>query len=134
VNPLNTAKLNAQLSEARRQHGSLINTHLLLDTGEITTTGVRNSARGVDCIWSLSWPEQRAIRVNPIVINAFYGSGFHHPHLRGGTVGDWPLNVFTQAQAAEELSTLRAIAAVELHNLVFQSDYRVVPATKSGQS
>jgi hypothetical protein len=117
-----------------RQALNEINTHLLLDTGEVTTTGVRDSASGVDCIWALSWPEQRAIRLDPIVIDAFYGSGFHHPHLRGGTVGDWPLNVFTQEQAAEELPTLRAIAAAELHNLVFQSDYRIIPATTSGQS
>jgi hypothetical protein len=29
---------------------------------------------------------------------------------------------------------LRAIAAADLHNLVFQRDYRIVPATKSRQS
>ena len=118
-----------------RQALNEINAHLLLGTGEVTATGLRSLAGGgVHSVWTLSWPEQRATGINPIVIDAFYGSGFHHPHLRGGTVGDWPLNVFTQAQAADELSTLRAIAAVELHNLVFQSDYRVVPATKSGQS
>ena len=118
-----------------RQALNEINTHLLLNTGEVTTTGLRNSPiGGIDCIWSLSWPEQRAIRINPIIIDAFYGSGFHHPHLRGGTVGDWPFNVFTQEQAAEELPTLRAIAAADLHNLVFQSDYRIVPATTSRQS
>jgi hypothetical protein len=117
-----------------RQALNEINAHLLLGTGEVTATGVRNSAVGVDSVWALSWPEQRAAGINPIVIDAFYGSGFHHPHLRGGTVGDWPLNVFTQEQAAEELPTLRAIAAADLHNLVFQRDYRIVPATKSGQS
>jgi hypothetical protein len=112
-----------------------INVHLLLGTGEVTATGVRSSAGGgVDSVWALSWPEQRATGINPIVIDAFYGSGFHHPHLRGGTVGDWPLNVFTQEQAADELPTLRAIAAADLHNLVFQRDYRIVPATRSGQS
>jgi hypothetical protein len=118
-----------------RQALNEINTHLLLCTGEVTATGVRSSASGgVDSVWALSWPEQRATGINPIVINAFYGSGFHHPHLRGGTVGDWPLNVFTQEQAAEELPTLRAIAAADLHNLVFQRDYRIVPATRSRHS
>jgi hypothetical protein len=118
-----------------RQALNEINAHLLLGTGEVTTTGVRSSAGGgVHSVWTLSWPEQRATGLTPIVIDAFYGSGFHHPHLRGGTVGDWPLNVFTREQAAEALPTLRAIAAADLHNLVFQRDYRIVPATKSGQS
>jgi hypothetical protein len=118
-----------------RQALNEINAHLLLGTGEVTATGVRSLASGgVDSVWALSWPEQRATGINPIVIDAFYGSGFHHPHLRGGTVGDWPLNVFTQEQAAEELPMLRAIAAADLHNLVFQSDYRIVPAMRSRQS
>ena len=118
-----------------RQALNEINAHLLLGTGEVTATGVRSLASGgVDSVWALSWPEQRATGINRIVIDAFYGSGFHHPHLRGGTVGDWPLNVFTQEQAAEELPTLRAIAAADLHNLVFQSDYRIVPAMRSRQS
>jgi hypothetical protein len=117
-----------------RQALNEVNAYLLLGTGEVTATGVRSSASGgVHSVWALSWPEQRATGINPIVIDAFYGSGFHHPHLRGGTVGDWPLNVFTQEQAAEDLPTLRAIAAADLHNLVFQRDYRIVPATKSGQ-
>jgi hypothetical protein len=30
-----------------------------------------------------------------------------------------------------ELPTLRVIAAAELHNLVFERDYRIVPATTS---
>ena len=117
-----------------RQALNEINAHLLLGTGKVTATGVRTSASGgVDAVWTLSWPEQRATGINPIVIDAFYGSGFHHPHLRGGTLGDWPLNVFTREQAADQLPTLRAIAAADLHNLVFQRDYRIVPATVSGQ-
>ncbi|MEY2489713.1 MAG: hypothetical protein QOC70_1655 [Verrucomicrobiota bacterium] len=118
-----------------RQALNEINAHLLLGTGEVTATGVRSSASGgIESVWSLSWPEQRATGLNPIIIDAFYGSGFHHPHLRGGTVGTWPLNVFTQEQAAGELPTLRAIATAALHNLVFQRDYRIVPATIGGQS
>lgn len=115
-----------------RQALNEINAHLLLGIGEVTATGLRSLAGGgVHSVWTLSWPEQRATGINPIVIDAFYGSGFHHPHLRGGSVGDWPLNVFTQEQAAEELPTLRAIATADLHNLVFQSDYRIVPAMRS---
>ena len=39
-------------------------------------------------------------------------------HLRGASVGVWPLNVFSSEDAA-----------ADLHNLVFRSDYRIVPAT-----
>lgn len=33
-----------------------------------------------------------------------------------------------------ELATLRAIAAADMHNLVFQRDYRLVPATTRASS
>jgi hypothetical protein len=114
-----------------RQALAEIDADLLLDTGELTATGVRRSATaGLDSIWALAWPEQRAARIKPIVIHAYFGIGSPHPHLQGGTVGDWPLNVFDEHQAAAELSTLRTIAAAEIHNLVFQTggDYRIIPA------
>jgi hypothetical protein len=112
-----------------RQALTEINDDLLLGTGEILATGMRSTADGVDAIWALSWPEQRVAGVNPIMLHAFYGAGFLHPHLRGATVHDWPLNVFTEEQAAAKLSTLRQIAAADVHNLVFQRDYRIIPAT-----
>jgi len=59
---------------------------------------------------------------------AYYGSSFHHPHLRGATVGDWPLDVFTVDDAADQLPNMRAIATSDLHNSVFQADYRIIPA------
>lgn len=61
---------------------------------------------------------------------SYFGIESPHPHLHGGTVGDWPLNVFDEHQAAAELDTLRTIAAAEIHNLVFQTggDYRIIPA------
>jgi hypothetical protein len=34
--------------------------------------------------------------------------------------------------AAAELPTLRAIASADLHNLVFQRDYRIIPAIVNG--
>jgi len=114
-----------------------INTDLLLDTGELSATGVRRSAtRGLDAVWTLAWPQQQAARIDPITIRAYFGSGSPHPHLQGGTVGDWPLNVFDAHQAAAELATLRTIAAAEIHNLVFQTggDYRIIPALLNGPS
>src|SRR5256885_6979018 len=114
-----------------RQALEEINTYLLLGTGEVTATGVRRSGDGgVDAVWALSWPEQQAAGIKPVVIRAYFGPGFAHPHLQSGTVGDWPLNVFDEEQAAAELPTLRAMAAADIHNLVFQlgGDVSVIPA------
>jgi hypothetical protein len=122
----------ALLDPYARQPLEEINTDLLLGTGQVTATGVRRSRDGVEAVWALAWPEQRAAGINPIVIRAYYGAGFHHPHLRGGTAGDWPLNVFDEEQAAALVPTLRAVAAADLHNLVFQRDYRVIPAITGG--
>jgi hypothetical protein len=111
-----------------------MNARLMRDTGEVTATGVRDSADGgIDALWALSWPEQRGASIKPVVIRAYFGLGFLHPHLQSGTVGDWPLNVFNDEQAAAELPTLRAMAAADIHNLVFQlgGDYRVIPAVSS---
>lgn len=103
---------------------------LLLDTGRVEATGlVRTPDGGLAAAWSLTWPAQEQAGVDPIRLIATYGGGFHHPHLRGGTVGEWTLNVFTEEQAAAERPILRAIAEAELHNLVFRADYRIVPAT-----
>ena len=122
------------LAPQARQVLDEINMYLLLDSGEVTATGVRRSADGgVEATWELSWPEQQAAGISPIVIRAYYGAGFLHPHLQSGTVGDWPLNVFNEEQAAGELPTLRAMAAADLHNLVFQvgGAIRIVPAIRT---
>jgi hypothetical protein len=114
-----------------RQALGEIGAELLLDTGEITATGVQRSATaGLHSVWALAWPEQRAARISPIIVRAYFGIGSPHPHLQGGTVGDWPLNVFDEYQAVAELPTVRTIAAAEIHNLVFQTggDYRIIPA------
>ena len=106
-----------------------VNTYLLLDSGTVRATGLRRSADGgVSAAWELSWPEQRNVGVPPITFHAYFGAGFHHPHLRGATVGDWPLNVFSVQDATDQLPILRAIATSDLHNLVFQSEYRIIPA------
>ena len=120
-----------------RQTLEEINSCLLLGSGEVTATGVRRSPDGgVDAIWALSWPQQQAAGIDPIVIRAYFGHGFLHPHLRGGTVGDWPLNVFDEHQAAAELPTLRAIASADIHNLVFHlgGDVRIIPAILNGET
>ena len=123
------------LDQHARQALEELNTSLLLGSGEVTAAGVRRLADGgTDAVWALSWPEQQAAGIKPIVIRAYFGAGFAHPHLQSGTVGDWPLNVFDEEQAATELPTLRAMAAADIHNLVFQlgGDVRIIPATVQG--
>lgn len=122
----------ALLDPHARQALQEINIDLLLGIGEVTATGLRRRDGAVEAIGALSWPEQETAEINPIVIRAYYGAGAHHPHLQGGTAGDWPLNVFDENQAAAELPTLRAIASADLHNLVFQRDYRIIPAIVNG--
>ncbi len=105
-----------------------MNTNLLLDTGHLTEPGPRRTPDGgLNASWALSWPEQQAAGIEPIVLQAYFGGGFHHPHLRGTTVHDWPLNVYSDEDAAAQVSILRAIASSDLHNLVYLSDYRIVP-------
>jgi hypothetical protein len=104
-----------------------MNTGLLLDTGGLNETGARRTDDGA-ASWTLSWPERRAAGVPPIALQAYFGGGFHHPHLRGATVRNWPLNVFSDEDAAAPPSILRAIGSSDLHNLVYLSDYRIVPA------
>jgi hypothetical protein len=117
------------LTPIARRVLSEMNTSLLLDTGQLSETGLRRTADGgLIASWALSWPEQRAAGVQPIELQAYFGGGFHHPHLRGTTVHDWPLNVFSDEDAAAQLSILRAIASSDLHNLVYSADYRIVPA------
>jgi hypothetical protein len=112
-----------------RQALEEVNETLLLGSGTISATGVIRPPGGDSiAVWTLSWPEQEQADIPPITLEAFYGQAFHHPHLHGGTVGVWPLNVFSADDAAAELPTLRAIASADLHNLVFRSDYRIVPA------
>src|SRR3954451_19772016 len=102
-----------------RQALEEINAALLRGTGELTATGLRHSLSAEsDAVWELSWPEQRAAGSEPILIRAYFGAGFLHPHLQSATVGDWPLNVFDDQQAAAELPILRAMATADLHNLV----------------
>src|SRR6267142_6306416 len=123
------------LAPIARQVLTELNTNLLLDAGQLSETGLQRTADGgLNASWALSWPEQRAAGVEPIVLQAYFGGGFHHPHLRGTTVHDWPLNVFSDEDAAAQLFILRAIASSDLHNLVFLSDYRIVPVVTANRA
>jgi len=121
------------LDRYARQALSEMNHALLLGTGTVTGSGLlRATDGGLEAAWTLAWPEQRHAQIDPITLKAFYGRTFHHPHLRGGTVGDWPLNVFDDRDAEAELPALRSIAAADMHNLVFRRDFRIVPSMTTG--
>src|SRR5207302_4695027 len=97
------------LAPIARQVLAEVNTGLLLDTGWLSETGLRRTADGgLEASWALSWPEQQVAGIPPVVLHAYFGAAFHHPHLRGTTVHDWPLNVFNDKDAADQLSILRA--------------------------
>jgi len=123
------------LAPVARQVLTEMNTSLLLDTGQLTETGLRRTPDGgLNASWTLSWPKQRAAGIEPIVLQAYFGGAFHHPHLRGTTVRDWPLSVFSEEDATAQLSVLRAIASSDLHNLVYRADYRIVPAVTASRA
>lgn len=119
------------LDEPARQVLDEFNEHLLAGTGKVDATGLHRDQRGgLISSWLLTWPEQRAANLAPISLIATYGAGFHHPHLRGATIGEWPLNVAEPDHAEELLPVLRSIAGADIHNLVFQvgGDWRIIPA------
>lgn len=105
---------------------------LLLATGEVTDSGLQREDDGTLArSWTLSWPEQRERAVAPVTLRAWFGRGFHHPHLRGATVHDWPLNVYAEDDALQLVPVLRSLVTADLHNLVFQADWRIVPAARA---
>jgi hypothetical protein len=119
------------LDPVARQALEEVNEALLEATGELADTGVQRSDDGsVNRDWTLSWPAQRDRGIPPVTISAWFGGGFHHPHLRGATVHDWPLNVYDRSDAEAILPMLRGIVTADVHNLIFQADWRIIPAVR----
>ena len=117
------------LDPVARQALREVNDSLLDGTGEIGDVGVQRSVDGsLTREWTLSWPEQRGRGIAPVTISAWFGGAFHHPHLRGATVQNWALNVYDEADASAVLPVLRGIVAADVHNLIFQADWRIIPA------
>src|SRR6266851_1525736 len=64
------------LAPFARQVLTDVNTSLLLDTGQITETGLlRTEDGGLSASWALSWREQRASGVQPVMLQAHFGRG-----------------------------------------------------------
>lgn len=119
------------LDPVARQALAEVDQYLLEGAGEIHDSGMQRDGDGTTSrTWSLSWPEQRHRGISAVEIVAWFGATFHHPHLRGATVRDWALNVYTEPDAQELLPILRAVVAADVHNLIFQADWRIIPAMR----
>lgn len=105
---------------------------LLASTGRVEDSGLQREADGTLArSWTLRWPEQEQRGLAPVTLRAWFGGGFHHPHLRGATVHDWPLNIYAEEDARDLVPLLRSVVAADVHNLVFEADWRIVPAARA---
>jgi hypothetical protein len=91
--------------------------------------------------FELTWPEQRAARITrggrgplpPVRIVVNFARGFLHPHLSGTTAGSWPFQVTSAADAERQRGVLAAIVELELHERIFQTDWRLLPVSRQQQ-
>ena len=116
------------------------NTLFLNGTGGVQVIGPEDDgSSGLETRFELSWPEQRAAWVTrgphqplgPVRIVVNYSQSFLHPHLSGSTAGYWPFQVTSEADAERQRGILAAIVELELHQRVFETDWRILPV--SGQ-
>ncbi len=112
------------------------NTLFLNGTGHVQMIGPEEDGfGGLVTRFELSWPEQRAARVmrgpngplQPVRIVINYSRGFHHPHLSGSTAGFWPFQVTSAADAGRQKGILAAIVELELHQRIYETDWRILP-------
>jgi hypothetical protein len=115
------------------------NSLFLQNTGEIRVIGPKDDGSGgLETRFELSWPEQRAAQVTrgpleplqPVRLVVNYSQGFLHPHLAGSTVGYWPFQVRNQADAERQKGILAAIIELELHQRIFETDWRILPVSQ----
>ena len=114
------------------------NTMFLNGTGEVQVIGPEDDGSGgLETRFELSWPDQRAAWVTrgphqplePVRIVVNYSQSFLHPHLAGSTAGYWPFQVTSEADAERQRGILAAIVELELHQRVFETDWRILPVS-----
>jgi hypothetical protein len=113
------------------------NSLFLNGTGNVKMVGPEEDGSGglVTC-FELRWPEQRAARaiggpngpLQPVRIVVNYSQGELHPHLSGSTAGFWPFPVTSEADAGRQKGVLAAIVQLELHQRIFETDWRILPS------
>jgi hypothetical protein len=106
-----------------------VNARLLDGTGTVThAPAASDGSGGLAARWTLSWPAQVERGVDPVEVVAWYGAAFSHGHLSGASLGHWPLQVTSAADAARQDPIVRAIVEAELHQRVFDAkgDWRLL--------
>ena len=68
--------------------------------------------------------------LQPVRIIVNYSQGFLHPHLSGSIAGFWPFQVTSAADAERQKSILAAIVELELHQRIFETDWRILPVSQ----
>jgi len=63
-----------------------------------------------------------------IVVN--YSQSFLHPHLSASAAGYWPFQVTSWADAERQKGILAAIVELELHQRIFETDWRILPVSQ----
>lgn len=110
----------------RQALGELSDTWLAGE-GTVTRTDTADDPEGhLVTRWSLRWPDQEAAGVAPVQVAARFAPGRLHPHLGATRARDWPMAVDDAADAARQLPLLRLLAESELHQRVFEADWRIV--------
>jgi len=118
------------------------NTLFLNGTGNVQMIGPEeDGSGGLVTRFELSWPEQRRARVirgrkgplQPVRIVVNYSQGELHPHLSGSTAGFWPFQVTSAADARRQRGVLAAIVELELHQRVFETDWRILPISSQSE-
>jgi hypothetical protein len=102
----------------------------LLDSrGTVVFTGISADGEGgIAASWELGWPAQqtspgrlRPGPVPPVQVRAIFPMGWTHGHLRGQRLGNWPLQVTSEADAAALEPVIGAIIAAEMHEVIYES-------------
>lgn len=115
------------------------NTLFLQGTGEIQIIGPEDDGSGgLETRFELSWPQQRVAYVTrgpreplqPVRIVVNYSQSFLHPHLSASAAGYWPFQVTSQADAERQKGILAAIVELELHQRIFETDWRILPVSQ----
>ena len=115
------------------------NALFLHGTGEVQVIGPEDDGSGgLVTRFELSWPEQREAQVirgprqplKPVSIIVDYSQNFLHPHLSGSTAGYWPFQVTSEADAERQKGILAAIVELELHQRIYETDWRILPVSR----
>ena len=101
--------------------------------------GPKDTSSGeLETRFELSRPEQRAAHnthtsrepLQPVCIVVNYSQNFLHPHLSGSTAGYWPFQVTSEADAERQKGILSAIVELELHQRIFETNWRILPVSR----